>query len=97
VPEQMTPDGRRVADLPLHEREGRLGVSRPDGPYAPEPDKFEALHARQLQAHVAAGDPGGARRLLNELEHGVAGRPGDPWRLLEAILLGDGPPAGIPG
>jgi len=62
----------------------RLGVpSR--GVYGPQPGQAERITAGQIVSLCAAGDIGGARRVLQEHEHGLVSWAADPWRLLEAI------------
>jgi hypothetical protein len=60
----------------------------PAGSYGPEPGLSERVKAQEIGDLLAAGDPGGVRCLLRDLEHGRgAFADTDPWRLLEQLLI----------
>jgi hypothetical protein len=60
----------------------------PAGSYGPEPGLSERVKAQEIEDLLAAGDTGGVRRLLRELEHGRgAFADTDPWRLLEQLVI----------
>lgn len=63
----------------------RLAV--PAGAYGPEPGIPERVTALEVEGLLAAGDTGGVRHRIRELEHGLGHCAGtDPWRLLEHLL-----------
>ena len=78
------PDNDPVSDS-THLRD-RLGVPA-NGVYGVEPSRAERITAGQITDLCAAGDVGSVRRMLHDLEHGLASWSADvdPWRLLEAI------------
>jgi len=57
------------------------------GQYLPQPGIPERCAATAMEALLAAGDTGGARHLIREIENGIGTwKDASPWRLLEQLL-----------
>lgn len=60
----------------------------PAGAYGREPGLSERVNAQRIDELLAAGDTGGVRCLIRDLEHGRgAFTDTDPWRLLEQLVI----------
>jgi len=59
----------------------------PADSYGPEPGIPECTAAFRIEELLAAGDAGGARHLVREIENGIGTwKDASPWRLLEHLL-----------
>jgi hypothetical protein len=59
----------------------------PAGAYSPQPGHPEHMVAFRLEELLAAGDTGGARHLVREIENGIGiWKDASPWRLLDHLL-----------
>lgn len=59
----------------------------PAGSYGPQPGIPERTAASRIEELLAAGDAGGARHLVREIENGIGTwKDVSPWRLLEHLL-----------
>jgi hypothetical protein len=59
----------------------------PAGAYSPQPGLPERGAAFAMEEMLAAGDAGGARHLVREIENGISTwKDASPWRLLHHLL-----------
>lgn len=62
----------------------RLGVPA-NGIYGPQASQDEQTAAGRIAELAAAGDVGGARQFIHELEHRLGPWQADPWHVLRAL------------
>jgi len=59
----------------------------PADSYGPQPGIPERTAASRIEELLAAGDTGGARHLVREIENGIGTwKDASPWRLLDHLL-----------